>query len=314
MSPAVDTRLRGITTTLTVLGAIFLGGNALPAQNPAPPPDEPPEAGDLGPSEITITEPGRATAEADGTPGDAPGTAPAPEDANLDDPAAELFVHANHAYGEGDYGRAVTYYRKLLERGRDGGRLHYNLGNALLRRGDLGAAIAAYRRSLARRPRDQDVLANLEFARRSTQDALEPPSPSPLAATLFFWHYRLSRRELAATVLAVNVLFWGLWGLVRLRRPASEMLHAATVLAFLVLLALGGSLAVRWLVPQRVAVVLPAEIVALSGPGAGAVERFQLHAGAELTVEDRRDGWVRIALPTGQQGWVEAEDVAVVEW
>lgn len=225
---------------------------------------------------------------------------------------AELFVNANAAYEAGNYARAVGLYRALLGQGFDNGRLHYNLGNAYLRNGELGRAVAAYRESLADRPRNQDVAANLAFARRSTRDALAPPRPSPVASTLFFWHYNLSRRELAWAALAVNLLFWGVLALRLLRR--SEALGWLAAVLLLVLAATAGSLLAHHLWPQRVAVVLPQEIDAVSGPGADAVVRFKLHAGTEVEVQSEREGWVRIALPDGQQGWVEAELVEVVRW
>jgi hypothetical protein len=229
----------------------------------------------------------------------------------LTDP--ELFLRANQAYQEADYGRAIALYRELLERGHDDGHLHYNLGNAYLRDGELGRAIAAYRRSLRRMPRDQDLHANLEFARKSAKDALAPPAPSPWVSTLFFWHFQMSRRELAWSVVILNLLFWGLLGLWLFRRR-SELLPWVLGGVLVFLLGSGGSLLVHELWPQRVAVVLPPEIDARSGPGADAVVRFKLHAGSEVAVQDLSEDWVRIAGPDGQQAWVESDQVAVVPW
>jgi tetratricopeptide (TPR) repeat protein len=255
-----------------------------------------------------------ATPEPPSEPGREATSGPAPAAGT---PAAshpgELFVHANSAYEAGDYPRAIELYRALVERGHDNGHLHYNLGNAYLRNGELGRAVASYRESLADLPRDQDVAANLSFARRSTKDALTPPEPSPWLRTLVPWHYELSRRELTWTVLALNLLFWcALAGLLFRRRWASLSWTALGLL--LLLLATGGSLLVRHLWPTRVAVVLPQEIDAVSGPGSDAVVRFKLHAGTEVEVEGEREGWVRIALPDGQQGWVAEDQVAVVRW
>ncbi len=226
--------------------------------------------------------------------------------------APELFIEANAAYEAGDYPTAVRLYRSLIERGHDSGFLHFNLGNAYLRNGELGRAIAAYRRSWLRLPRDEDVQANLEFARKTTQDALAAPGPSAVTSTLFFWHYGLSLAELQRAALALNALFWGVLAL-RLWRRQSEVLRWTTFLILLPLIAVLASLAVRVVEPQRVAVVVPQEINAQSGPGEDAVVRFKLHAGSEVALRGRRDGWLRIALPDGQQGWIEAEHAEIVE-
>jgi len=157
------------------------------------------------------------------------------------------------------------------------------------------------------------VAANLAFARRSTKDALAPPGPSPWLSTLFFWHYELSRRELAWAVLLLNLLFWSALAALLFRRRSPTLRWTAGAL-LLLLAATGGSLAVRHLWPTRVGVVLPQEIDAVSGPGSEAVVRFKLHAGTEVRVEDERGDWVRISLPDGQQGWVAADHVTVVSW
>lgn len=265
-------------------------------------PDVPPAPEDGG---LTALEPGASPVP---TPRE---TSAASELSDLTDP--ELFLRANQAYEEGDYRRAIALYRELLDRGHDDGHLHYNLGNALLRDGELGPAIAAYHRSLRRLPRDQDVKANLEFARRTTKDALAPPAPSPWVSTLFFWHFQMSRQELAWTVVVLNFVLWGLLALWLFRR-GSELLPWLVGGVLLFLLGSGGSLLVHELWPRRVAVVLPPEVEARSGPGADAVVRFKLHAGTEVEVEDVTDGWVRIAGPNGEQAWLEDDRVAVVRW
>ncbi len=245
-------------------------------------------------------------------------TAPAPaavgsEPAGGDalDPG-ELFVNANAAYEAADHEKAIRLYSRLLEEGFENGRLLYNLGNAYLRNGELGSAIACYRASRRLLPRDQDVRANLAFARKSTKDAISPPEPSALLSTLFFWHYGLSPSELTATVLLLNVLFWGLWT-VRIFRWDSELLRWLFILLLVLLVATGASLVGHRLFSTQVAVILPQQIGAHTAPDPDSVVRFKLHAGTEVEVEDRRVGWLRIRLPDGQQGWIDAAWAEVVK-
>jgi tetratricopeptide (TPR) repeat protein len=223
----------------------------------------------------------------------------------------EAFVHAAAAYEAGDYPRALALYRGLREAGHGDGHLDYDLGNAYLRNGELGKAIAAYLRAAAALPRDQDVRANLAFARKSAKDALAPPAPSPVVATLFFWHYGLGRAELAAAAAALNLLFWGFLA-ARLWRRRSEALRWAAIVTLILLAAVGSSLAVHLLAPARVAVVVPQEVDVRSGTSADTVVRFKLHAGTEVRALERREGWLRIALPDGQQGWLPREHAELV--
>jgi Tetratricopeptide repeat len=264
-------------------------GVAYPAASSPAPAVTSPAAGPAAPAAATPSTPGAA--------------APAVE-------TGELFLQANSAYEAGDYPRAVRAYEELLSRGVVDGHLYYDLGNAYLRNGELGRAVAAYRRSRALLPRDQDVAANLAFARKSTQDALAPPEPSPIATTLFFWHYGLSRSECLRLVVVANALLW-LTLAARLFRRRSEVLRWTSWALIVVVVATGASLAVRTLAPRRVAVIVPQEIDAHAGTRADTVVRFKLHAGTEVAVAGERDGWLRIALPDGQQGWIDAQHAEV---
>jgi hypothetical protein len=230
---------------------------------------------------------------------------------SLEHEAGEIFVRANTAYEERDYEQAIRLYGLLLESHFDNGHLHYNLGNALLRNGELGRAIASYRRGLGLLPRDEDVLANLAFARTSRKDAIAPPETSVLVSTLFFWHQGLSPTELETAVLILNLLFWSTWAF-RLFHRDSEVLRWTFILLLILLVATGGSLVAHRAFPARIAVVVPQEISAHTGPEEGSVVRFKLHAGTEVKVEDRRGSWLRISLPDGQKGWVEEAWVEVV--
>ena len=224
---------------------------------------------------------------------------------------AQTLAGANQAYDGEDFAAAIAGYRSLVAAGHDHPKLHYNLGNAYLRHGELGRAIASYRRAAAGAPRDQDVRANLAFARKNARDALAPPEPPAGLRTVFAWHYALAPEELWLAAALLNVALWSLLAL-RLRRPA-EGLSWSAVIAGVVLAACLGSLAARAMAPLRIAVVLPREVDVRAAMQSDGVVRFKLHAGSEVRVREERDGWLRIRLPDGEQGWIEADAVEVVE-
>jgi tetratricopeptide (TPR) repeat protein len=315
----------GTGTSMALLFCLLLPLGALRAT--AQPPEEPATQED--PGAVNLSFPGsRTTPEDEGTEGgegiedldedEAPAMAAPKPETNTpirrgDIDPAETFVSANAAYESGDYSRAASGFQQLLAAGHDSADLHFNLGNTYLRLGELGQAIASYRRAETRAPRDEDIAANLAFARGSTTDALEPPRPPVVLSTLFFWHYGLSRGELAMAVLVLNLLFWGLLA-ARLLRPASELLRWVQVAILVLLLALAASLAVRWFSPHRSAVITSLEVEARSGTGVADVVRFKLHTGTEVRLLERRPDWLRIALPDGNQGWIPADQAEVVRW
>ena len=231
--------------------------------------------------------------------------------AEVDDPA-ELFVRANQAYAAGDHAAAIAIYRKLVDRGHDSGHVFYNLGNAHLRRGDVGRSISSFLKAQARMPRDQDLAANLVFARSTTKDAISPPQDPLALRTLFFWHYTASRAELLQWFVVVNALLWGML-LARLYLRRAELVSWLGALLAVLLIALGGSLLVRTVSPRVVAVVLPAEADVHAATDIETVVRFKLHAGTEVLVLGRRQGWVQIGLPDGERGWLRSDQAEIVE-
>src|SRR5205823_5530071 len=85
------------------------------------------------------------------------------------DAAPAAFEAANRFYFEGKFSEAATTYGILEQSGQKSAALYFNWGNALFKSGQIGRAIAAYRRAEALTPRDPDLRANLQFARNQRQ-------------------------------------------------------------------------------------------------------------------------------------------------
>lgn len=226
--------------------------------------------------------------------------------------AAAVFGRANDAYRDGRFGEAAAGYEKLLAAGVETPEILFNLGIARLGQDEVGEAVAAFLRARRVAPRDHVIVSQLELARRAARDDVRPPDPGRAAAALLFWHYKVSPAETAWALAGANLLLWGLLavGLVLSRR--SEAWGAAVVTVALVATALAGSLAVRRLAPTEVAVVAAPEVAARSALGDEAIVRFTLHEGTEVRVRERRDGWLRVSLPEGIDGWIPAETAEVV--
>ena len=225
--------------------------------------------------------------------------------------AKETFVKANSAYESQAYGEAVTLYRSLLDSGYSSGPLYYNLGNAELRAGSLGRSITAYRQASALLPRDGDLAANLKYARDSTKDDLGNYT-RPLAETIFFWHKGLGFSELALGVLIANALWWILL-VAKLYIRDSEVLLWAARFSLVALIALSSSLLIRAAVPEKIAVVQPAEVAIYSSTSHQSTILFKLHEGSELKVVETTPEWVRVSLPDQKQGWLPVTQVSLVE-
>jgi hypothetical protein len=220
--------------------------------------------------------------------------------------ASEDFAAANNAFAQGDLAGAEAAYRSLLAEGYTDGDVFYNLGNALWREERPADALLAWRCAAARLPRDPDVSANLEFARRTARDALELPSTTPVFAP---WQAALTPAEgcwFGAGLIGVGLLLVAL----RRRAPEAPLLPIAAVSGLIGGCVWGGGVAHDRAAP--VAVVLADEVTASSDLGGG-VDLFALHAGAEVVALEEAAGKVLLGLPDGRKGWVPAAAVGIVD-
>lgn len=221
--------------------------------------------------------------------------------------AQRHFATGNEQYEQGRYRQAIDAYRAALRAGFASGALHYNLGNAYFRAGDLGRAILHYEKARRLQPGDARLQHSLAVAHSRTAS---PPPPASrwqtLAAavdpaTAFFL-------GLAAYLVGTGVLGYRLWhGRDRLLDAAGLAPIALGLL--LVALALGTS----WLrtLDRRTVVVAP-EAALHRSPMANAPRDTTLHAGAVLTLQRRQPGWTEVRLANGRVGWLPTEAVADV--
>jgi len=225
--------------------------------------------------------------------------------------AVRMFREGNAAYAATNFADAVAQYQKALDCGFQPGGLFYNLGNAYYRSGQVGRAIACYRRAQRLLPRDSDVVENLETARAQTVDHLAVQEvPGAVRAFLCIYYY-LSPDEclwalnffLLAFFAALSVWYFA---------PAAGLKRLAIVLGLCVA-ALGAAGGVHLYVGHAgaEAVVLADNVPGRSGPAESATQLFVLNSGTEVAVAGREGAWVKVAV-ADKKGWVPASLLEVL--
>jgi cytochrome c-type biogenesis protein CcmH/NrfG len=226
-----------------------------------------------------------------------------------------LVAEGNQAYTSGDVETALARYREVLTRGVNDPVVHYNLGNAFARRGELGRAILSYQRAARLSPRDRDIRANLAWVRSYTRD-LElapghlPPGVRQLVATVRY----LSLDEWSRVLLVLLWLVAGLLAWAWYRGAFSDALRRLALVGGGLLIAVVVIVVVLWYhqeVRAQAVVVVP-EVEVHSGPAATFPVVFRVHDGLTLTIRGEREGWLRIGLGGEWVGWVPAGTVARV--
>ena len=228
-----------------------------------------------------------------------------------------FFEEGNRLYQEGDFVGAVELYERVLETGVESGELHYNLGNAWFRLGEIGPAVLHYERARRMMPRDDDLRANLELARSLTVDEITPLPGFWLLRVARWWIDLLSRPVLLAVVTLTWLTAMGALIVAVTGRAESLLVWSRRVAAAAggLTLVFGLSLMARELgVGRPDEAVIMAEAAAVHSAPSDDRELliFTVHEGTRVRVERRSDAWVEIVLEDGRVGWVRSGQLVLI--
>lgn len=192
--------------------------------------------------------------------------------------------------------------------------LAYNEGNARLRAGQLGEAIAAYRSALLRAPGDTRAEHNLTEARRQLARSIAPPAPRWIDSARQAWTWLPARlpTALAAWGLGFALLATAVMGPGSRARWIDRAGAACVVTATL----LGLTVAVDAIAMQHDdSGVLKASTVLRKGNGEGFSPELAepLPAGTECRIGESRPGWIEVEISGPSRGWVREDAVIRVK-
>jgi hypothetical protein len=221
----------------------------------------------------------------------------------------QTFSDANMAYEAGDFAAAVAGYEQLVESDVSDPTVFYNLGNAHLKQGQLGAAIANYERALQVDPDFRDAHDNLQHALGATKRKLARPQPGGWRDAVLFWDRGLQYGTVWWLATVMWLAFWVLVAAWLWRRPRHVRAGAAACLLVAVLAGLSA-----WAKAHPAPLAVTADTVVPVRFGVSETEpvRFELFDGDRVRVERRVDDWVRVATATGERGWAKADRFVLV--
>lgn len=212
-----------------------------------------------------------------------------------------------------EFRRARDGLQTVVDSGVLNGRLQYDLGNAHLRLGEVGKAIAHYRMAERLIPGDENLTANLRFARSMRRDQIESSGDRTFLKTVFFLHYEWPlRMRLALAMVGYGVF----WGLMIVRRSWSRPGVAGAAWVALALWISFGASAGLTAYERRTpseGVLVTKDVIVRKGNGESYDPQFAapLNEGVEFTVLEVRSNWVHIELPDGSRGWIRDRDAIV---
>jgi hypothetical protein len=207
-----------------------------------------------------------------------------------------------------DYAKSAEKFQLLVDSGLQNDRVYFNLATARLRAGQLGQAIANYRRALRLDPTNQLYRENLAWAERRVADSQSLPALTPTAANDV-----LLRFVSPHAIKGLCISAWtALWGIIALRVLRFEF-HWKSA-AFLTLCCFGLTAAsyfvrIAEFVRDDTGVLVIPELSVREGDGTEFAEITALSdaEGRLVKVLDQRGDWMRISLDSGTTGWIPVE-------
>jgi len=221
--------------------------------------------------------------------------------------SAQVWENANRLYEQGKYSQTIPLYETLLKNDEESPYIHYNLGNAYFKNGELGPAILHFHKAWEIRPRDQDIRFNLELA---LENAGETISPSGIPAPAYIAFHWLNLNELRTVFLTFYWIFFLLLAF-RLLTGKNRFLQTP-LLGFALIAALSGFWWGLRLHERRIAwgVVRTPSAEIRNGPTESATVGFTLPAGRQVWIlSEKEDYWEIKTYKEGLTGWVQKDRI-----
>lgn len=224
-----------------------------------------------------------------------------------------LFQDANEAYTKGNYEKAVEKYQQIIANGEASAEVYYNLGNAHYKLNHIAPSIYNYEKALQLKPKDEDIQNNLQFARNMTIDDIPENEKTGFSKTINGLISTFSFDTWAAFAVIGSVLFVVLFLLYYFsgRTLAKRLFFAGAAFAFLCTVACVFFAYEQQDIQQnnKYAIIFSEEAEVRSEPTMRGDEAFVLHEGTRAKVLEDYQGWVKIELADGTQGWTQKDNL-----
>lgn len=230
----------------------------------------------------------------------------------LADSAQQLFEKGNALYAKKQYPAAINAYQDLIRQGYHSAALYYNLGNAYYRDNDIAPALLYYHKAQKLEPSDEAININIQFASLKTADKVET---EPEFFISRWWHsFILWIPASTLAILSVVFILVASAALIVYLFTGSVWIKKTMFYSAIVLIVLGVSsifVANRqnnYFDNHHQAIIFGATVNVKGSPADKAKPLFVIHEGTLVGVEDEKDGWLRIKLLNGNEGWIVASD------
>lgn len=221
------------------------------------------------------------------------------------------FEQANAAYNEGNYQSALDLYNNIVEAEQESVPLYFNLGNTYYKMGTYPMAIYYYEKALKLDPSNADVKTNLEIANLAIADKIES---IPQSFIIKGWNnvknMFSSNAWATVSVICFTILLAALFLFLRARRMGLRKVGFFVGILTLLVLVFSFIFSMEKrneAMEKNHAIIMTPAVTVKSSPNDGSVDLFVLHEGTKVTLLDETDGWNKVKIANGSEGWLPSD-------
>lgn len=229
------------------------------------------------------------------------------------DDVQALFTKGNSYYAKAQYKEALNTYQQILNDGYQSAAVYFNMGNASYKTDDIPSALLYYEKAHKLAPGNEDINVNIRFANLKTTDKIDEAPEFFLAnwwkaVILSFSVSALSTFSILFLLLGSGVLIiYFFTNSVSIKKSS---FYTSMLLFFLgVLTIFTAGMQISYFDGHRQAIIFSSSVVVKNGPVEKSGGVFVLHDGTKVNILDNSNGWLKIRLGNGNEGWIKATDV-----
>ena len=224
-----------------------------------------------------------------------------------------LFAKGNADYAKAQYKEALAAYQQILDDGYQSAGVYFNMGNASYKIDDIPSALLYYEKAHKLAPGDDDINFNLKFANLKTTDKVDEVPEFFLSRwwkgfILSFSISALSIWSIVLVLLGSGVLiFYFFAGSVSVKKAS---FYVSIILFFFGIATIFIACSqLTYFNAHQQAIIFSSSVNIKSGPVEQSNTLFVLHDGTKVNVLDSSNGWMKIRLANGNEGWIKETDV-----
>ena len=230
------------------------------------------------------------------------------------------FAHANEnnialdsaksAYSKGNFEKAISAYKNIIDNGLEAPEVYFNLGNTYYKTNKIGLAILNYERAKKLSPDDEDILFNLKLANQKTEDKIEA------APQLFLSEWKngivdlmteKSWSMLCIALLITGILLIGIYITSTIKSVkqigffGGVVLIISTIITFFI-----AQQKYNITKSSKDAIITAATVTVNGSPDEKGTKLFILHEGTKVSITQEDANWIEIKIANGNAGWIKS--------